>query len=106
VLPVRYRLDDGSILFRTPLDSPTDEDLRTGIQRAEYKVSFEIDDLGQDARDEGWMVFVQGDAHHMDSEDDRISAWEHDAPSSASGTKGHFLRITPTFITGRRIRQA
>jgi nitroimidazol reductase NimA-like FMN-containing flavoprotein (pyridoxamine 5'-phosphate oxidase superfamily) len=105
VLPVRYRLDDGSIVFRTPLDSPTDEDLRTGIQRAEYKVSFEIDDLGQDARDEGWMVFVQGDAHHMDSEDDRISAWEHDAPSSASGTKGHFLRITPTFITGRRIRQ-
>lgn len=103
VLPVRFRLDEGSIVFRTPLDSPTDEDLRTGIQRAEYRVSFEIDDLGLDAR-EGWMVFVQGDAHHMDSEDDRVSVWARDDPSSAGGTQDHFLRITPTFITGRRIR--
>jgi len=59
VLPVRYKLDQGSIVFRTPLDSPTDEDLRTGIQGAEYKVSFEIDEVGQDAR-EGWMVIIQG----------------------------------------------
>src|SRR5258708_20321107 len=43
VLPVRYRLNEDGIVFRTTLDSPTDEDLRTGIQGAEYKVSFEID---------------------------------------------------------------
>jgi hypothetical protein len=102
VLPVCYRLVGGSILFRTPLDSPTDEDLRTGIQGAEYKVSFEIDDVGQDAR-EGWMVFIQGDAHHMDSEDDRASAWTPDISPPDSGTQEHFLRITPTLITGRRL---
>jgi len=104
VLPLLYRLDDGSILFRTPLDSPTDEDLRTGIEGAAYKVSFEIDEVGRDAH-EGWMVFIQGDAHHMDSEDDRVSAWTPDIPSRGSGTQEHFLRITPTSITGRRLRQ-
>ena len=104
VLPVLYRLDEGSILFRTPLDSPTDEDLRTGIEGAAYKVSFEIDDVGEDVR-EGWMVFIQGDAHHMDSEDDRMSAWTPDIPASGSSTHEHFLRITPTSVTGRRLRQ-
>src|SRR5580692_11973657 len=72
VLPVSYKLDEGSIVFRTALDSPTDEDLRTGIQGAEYKVSFEIDDVGEH-EGEGWMVFIQGDAHHMDSDDDWAS---------------------------------
>lgn len=37
VIPVGYRLVDSSIVFRTVLDSPTDEDLRTGIQGADYK---------------------------------------------------------------------
>ena len=103
VLPVSYRLNEDSIVFRTPLDSPTDEDLRTGIQGAEYKVSFEIDEFTQNA-DEGWMVFVQGDAHHIDSEDDRASAWPRDVPSPRSARE-HFLRITPTAITGRRLRR-
>jgi hypothetical protein len=100
VLPVRYRFDEGSIFFRTPLGSPTDEDLRTGIQGAEYKVSFEIDDVGEH-EGEVWMVFIQGDAHHMDSDDDRPSASTLDIPRSSE----HFLRITPTTITGRRLRR-
>jgi hypothetical protein len=104
VLPVRYKLDQGSIVFRTPLNSPTDEDLRTGIEGAEYKVSFEVDELGQEAR-EGWMVFVQGAAHHMDSESDRASAWASGGQPSGGATREHFLRITPTFIAGRRLRR-
>jgi nitroimidazol reductase NimA-like FMN-containing flavoprotein (pyridoxamine 5'-phosphate oxidase superfamily) len=103
VLPVSYRLSEDSIVFRTPLDSPTDEDLRTGIQGAEYKVSFEIDEYTQNA-DEGWMVFMQGDAHHIESEDDRASAWPRDVQPSGSARE-HFLRITPTAITGRRLRR-
>jgi nitroimidazol reductase NimA-like FMN-containing flavoprotein (pyridoxamine 5'-phosphate oxidase superfamily) len=104
VIPVRYRLNEDGIVFRTRLDSPTDEDLRTGIQGAEYKVSFEIDEFAQNA-DEGWMVCVQGDAHHMDSDDDRASAWPRDFRPPGSGTPEHFLRITPTSITGRRLRK-
>ena len=45
VFPVNYKLHDGSIMFRTSEDSPTDEDLRTGIAHAEYEVAFEIDDI-------------------------------------------------------------
>jgi hypothetical protein len=57
VLPVNYRLFEGTIVFRTAADSPTEEDLRTGIARAEYKVAFEIDDFDMAAR-EGWDVLV------------------------------------------------
>jgi hypothetical protein len=46
VLPVSYKLDEGSLVFRVTLGSPTDEDLRTGIQGAEYRVAIEIDDVG------------------------------------------------------------
>src|SRR6185437_16743030 len=59
VLPVNYRMYQGSIVFRTAHDSPTDEDLRTGIAEAEYKVAFEIDELDPASR-EGWSVLVQG----------------------------------------------
>ena len=90
-----YKLDQDDIVFRTPLGTTTDEDLRTGIEGAEYRVSFEIDDVAQDGR-EGWAVLIQGAAHHMDSEDDRISAWGPGSQPSAASTREHFLRITPT----------
>ena len=45
VLPVNYKLHDGAILFRTAQDGSTDEDLRTGIAHAEYRVAFEVDDF-------------------------------------------------------------
>lgn len=45
VLPVNYQLYERTIVFRTTPDSATDEDLRTGIADAEYKVAFEIDDF-------------------------------------------------------------
>ena len=51
VLPVGYQVQEGSLLFRIALGSPTDEDLRTGIEGAEYKVAVEIDDVGTDAQD-------------------------------------------------------
>jgi hypothetical protein len=104
VLPVSYKLDEGSLVFRVTLGSPTDEDLRTGIQGAEYRVAIEIDDVGQDAR-EGWFVFIQGAAHHLDSDDDGTSVAVPGVQSSADGTREHFVSITPTLITGRRLRR-
>ena len=104
VLPVSYKMDEGSVVFRTVLDSPTDEDLRTGIKNAEYKVSFEIDEVGGDGQ-EGWFVFIQGAAHHEDPDDDGPSAWAPDVERSAGRMREHLVRITPTFITGRRLRR-
>ena len=50
VLPVNYKVHDGAILFRTAAHSPLDEDLRTGIADAEYRVAFEVDDIDQAER--------------------------------------------------------
>ena len=104
VMPVNYRIHEGSIVFRTEQDSPTDEDLRTGIAGAEYKVAFEVDDVDADART-GWSVLVQGDAHHVDSPEEYTSVLKSGVESWAGGIREHFLRIIPTRITGRRVRQ-
>jgi nitroimidazol reductase NimA-like FMN-containing flavoprotein (pyridoxamine 5'-phosphate oxidase superfamily) len=104
VLPVNYKVHEGSIVFRTAQDSPTDEDLRTGIAHAEYRVAFEIDDFDIAAR-EGWSVLIQGPVHHVESEAERASAMELGLEPWPDGTRELFLRIVPARITGRRIRR-
>ena len=104
VMPVNYQLYEGTIVFRTAQDSATDEDLRTGIANAEYKVAFEIDDFDSAART-GWSVLIQGSAHHVESEDERASVAGVGAEPWAGGDRELFLRITPTRITGRRVFQ-
>lgn len=104
VLPVNYALHEGTIVFRTAHDSPTDEDLRTGIADAEYKVAFEIDEFDPAAR-EGWSVLVQGSAHHVESADERASVEQAGVEPWAGGARELYLRVLPTRITGRRIRR-
>jgi nitroimidazol reductase NimA-like FMN-containing flavoprotein (pyridoxamine 5'-phosphate oxidase superfamily) len=104
VLPVNYRLQDGAIVFRTAEHSPLDEDLRTGIRGADYKVAFEIDEIDL-AGETGWSVLIQGPAHHVTTaEEDAVrqtgvQAW-------APGDRELFVRIVPSRITGRRISPA
>ena len=105
VLPVNYKLHEATIVFRTAQDSPMDEDLRTGIRDAEYSVAFEIDEIDLAAR-EGWSVLIQGSAHHVESAAERASVLEAGVEPWAGGTREHFVRITPTRVTGRRIRRS
>jgi nitroimidazol reductase NimA-like FMN-containing flavoprotein (pyridoxamine 5'-phosphate oxidase superfamily) len=102
VLPVNYQLHQGTVVFRTAQDSPTDEDLRTGIAHAEYKVAFEIDDFSP-ASKEGWSVLIQGALHHVDSDVERASVLEAGVEPWAGGARDLFLRVIPSRITGRRI---
>ena len=104
VLPVNYKLYEGAVVFRTSADSPMDEDLRTGIAHAEYKVAFEIDDI-RPAEREGWSVLIQGSLHHVDSAAERASVSQAGVDPWPGGEKDHFLRVVPTRITGRRIEQ-
>jgi len=92
-------------VFRTAPDSPMGEDLRSGIANAEYKVAFEIDELDNSERT-GWSVLLQGPAHHVDTATERGSVRTSGVEPWAGGTKDHYIRIVPTRITGRRIRQA
>lgn len=102
VMPVNYRLYEGTIVFRTAQDSATDEDLRTGIANAEFKVAFEIDDFDTAART-GWSVLIQGSAHHVESEDERAAVAGAGVDPWAGGDRQLFLRIIPTRVTGRRV---
>jgi nitroimidazol reductase NimA-like FMN-containing flavoprotein (pyridoxamine 5'-phosphate oxidase superfamily) len=104
VLPVNYKLRGGAIVFRTAEHGPLDEDLRTGIADADYKVAFEIDDIDLAAR-RGWSVLVQGPAHHLRGAelgvvyDAGIEPW-------APGDRELFVQIIPSRITGRRVAPA
>jgi nitroimidazol reductase NimA-like FMN-containing flavoprotein (pyridoxamine 5'-phosphate oxidase superfamily) len=104
VLPVNYQFFDGTIVFRTTPESATDEDLRTGIADAEYKVAFEVDDFDSAAR-EGWSVLIQGSAHHVESEAERAAVLQAGVESWAGGDRDLFLRIVPSRVTGRRVVQ-
>jgi len=105
VVPVNYALYEGTIVFRTGQHGPLGEDLRTGIEHAESKVAFEIDELSPAAR-EGWSILIQGAAHPVDSEAERASVVESGVEPWAGGEKELFVRVIPTRITGRRIRRA
>ena len=101
VLPVNYELLDGAVVFRTAANGPLDEDLRTGIEGADYKVAFEIDSIDLATR-RGWSVLIQGPAHHLAGDERggiRVEAW-------APGDREMFVRIVPSRITGRRVGSA
>lgn len=103
VLPVNYKLHDGAIVFRTAQDGPTGEDLQTGMAHAEYQVAFEIDDIDLATR-QGWSVLIHGPAHHMSTAAERASVQESGVEPWPAGQKEHAIRITPSRITGRRLR--
>ena len=103
VIPVNYVLHDGAILFRTAQAGSIDEDLRTGIEHAEYRVAFEVDDFDTETR-EGWSVLIQGPAHHLDDPVEQAAARAAGVEPWGGGDREHFIRITPARITGRRIR--
>ena len=104
VLPVNYALRDGAVVFRTTEHGPLDEDLRTGIEGAEYKVAFEIDDIDL-AKRQGWSVLIQGPAHHVAGAE-RDAAVQAGVQALAPGERELFVRIVPSRITGRRISPA
>src|ERR1700677_2335419 len=64
VLPVNYKLQDEAIVLRTAEHGTLDEDLRSGIAHADYKVAFEIDEIDLPAG-RGWSALVQGPADHI-----------------------------------------
>ncbi|HEV2375318.1 MAG TPA: pyridoxamine 5'-phosphate oxidase family protein [Streptosporangiaceae bacterium] len=102
VFPVNYALHGGAIVFRTAQDSPTGEDLQTGIAHAEHEVAFEVDDFDTGART-GWSVLIHGPAHAMTSPQERADVAASGVTPWPSGEREHAIRITPRRITGRRL---
>ena len=99
-LPVVYKIDQGSVVLGT-WDPVFDEDLRTGIQHADYQVAVEADQINLEAR-EGWIVLVRGAAHHLDTEAERAPFIDAGLDRWVDGTPAHLIRVNPTTIYGVR----
>lgn len=100
VLPVNYALRADVVLFRT-VDG-TKLDAARGA-----KVAFEVDSVDR-ASGSGWSVVVQGVAEEITDSDDWFceELRQAAAPSWLPGDVGHYVRITPTLISGRRLPTA
>jgi nitroimidazol reductase NimA-like FMN-containing flavoprotein (pyridoxamine 5'-phosphate oxidase superfamily) len=98
MLPVNYAVTNKAVIFRTAPDTLL-------AAYAEGQVSFEVDSLDEDRR-EGWSVLVHGHAHKVTDERTvkQIEDGMHLEPW-AGGARDVYVRIVPTRISGRRIRQ-
>jgi nitroimidazol reductase NimA-like FMN-containing flavoprotein (pyridoxamine 5'-phosphate oxidase superfamily) len=103
-LPVIYTVDAGSLVLGTWDPELFDEDLRTGIAHAEYHVAVEVDQLDVHKR-EGWLVVVQGAAHHLDTEAERAPFVDAGLEPWIGGVPAHFIRVAPTSTFGIRTRR-
>lgn len=99
IFPVNYALDQaGVIVIRT--------DAGTKLAAANHgNVTFEVDEIDQRTRS-GWSVLVRGLAEEVTSEHQaeliertKASGVEPWAP----GDRGHWIRLIPHAISGRRI---
>ena len=104
-LPVAYTIDQGAIVLGTWDPVLFDEDLRTGIEQAEYQVAVQADQIDLEAR-EGWFVLARGAAHHLDTEAERLPYIHAGLEPWIEGVPAHFIRVNPVSIWGSRIRRA
>lgn len=102
IVPVNFKVLEGSVVFRTEAGNSLDEDLRTGIADAEYKVAFEIDEMNSADRT-GWSVLIQGAAHYVEDEEERAIVTKVGVEPWVGGERNVYVRIKPTLISGRRI---
>ena len=103
VLPVNYRLHEGTIGFRTALHSSIAEDLHTGISGAELHVAFEVDEIDTVLK-EGWSVLIQGPARLVTSDAERSTLIEIGVEPWPGGELELFVQITPRHIWGQHVR--
>lgn len=98
ILPVNYGLDGTTIVIRTHPGTKL-------TAAAHANVTFEVDDIDRSTRS-GWSVLVRGLAEQVTS-DHRAELVARTQATGvqpwAPGTYGHWLRIIPQGISGRRI---
>ena len=98
IFPVNYGLDGTTLVVRTHPGTI----LRAA---AHANVTFEVDDIDRRSRS-GWSVLVRGQAEEVGDEH-RAALVERTLATGvepwAPGEKGHWLRLIPHDISGRRI---
>ena len=97
VMPVNYRFEAGTVVFRTTYGRVLD------LISAGARVAFEVDDVDP-ATHTGWSVLVRGKAEEIWREEELAAAQQLGLSSWAPGERTHYVRISPSTITGRRIQ--
>jgi nitroimidazol reductase NimA-like FMN-containing flavoprotein (pyridoxamine 5'-phosphate oxidase superfamily) len=97
MLPVNFAVTGKTVIFRTAPDTLL-------ALYADADVSFEVDHLNE-ALHEGWSVLMHGHTHKVTDEREvkHLEDGTHLEPW-ASGARDVYVRITPTWISGRRIQ--
>lgn len=96
VIPVNYVWSEGRVIFRTSPNNSWVWVLRHG------RAAFEVEDIDE-VTHSGWTVLVQGRAAHLDTKDLTDPALQNLRPWAA-GERPLHIAITPTSVTGRRLR--
>jgi nitroimidazol reductase NimA-like FMN-containing flavoprotein (pyridoxamine 5'-phosphate oxidase superfamily) len=99
ILPVNYALDGDAIVFRTMPGSRLDV--------GQGHAAFEVDDFDR-ATKSGWSVLVTGHLEEVSwyQAKDMARVKALSVEPWAAGERELWLRLTPSFITGRIIRPA
>lgn len=95
VLPVNFVVDGTSIVFRTA------EGTKLAEVVLNQHVAFEADDWDDTA---GWSVLVRGEAERITDPLELARADKMPLRPWTSSVKHHYVRITPTTISGRYFR--
>lgn len=99
ILPVNYRTDDGTVVFRT--------DAGTKLRGAPMaQVAFEIDEIDESSH-EGWSVLVEGVGQDITDTVDARSEELRVLPVSpwAPGDKAYWIKVVPRALSGRSLRR-
>jgi uncharacterized protein len=95
VFPVNYVVQDRTVLFRTA------EGTKLFSAVANRSVVFEVDDH---TAAEGWSVIVRGRARLLKTDEEIQHAERAQLLPWTATLKPHYVRISPTEVTGRRFR--
>lgn len=99
IFPVNYRMVDGAIVFRTAPGSKMSAAADGAV------VAFEVDDY-QLADRTGWSVLAVGPSEIVHDVVMAAKVLEAGLEPMADGKRTTIVRITPTFVSGRRLVQA
>jgi len=96
VFPVNFVLDRHTVVFRTGAGA------KLSAASLGRRVSFEVDHADTAAHT-GWSVLVRGEAVEVTDRAELARLRALPLQAWAPGARGHYVRILPAALTGRRI---
>ena len=96
VFPVNYALDGRTVVFHTGSGT------KLGMAVAGCETAFEVDDA-YDVLETGASVMVHGTMQRVTATDEKARVEKLGLRTWAPGKRDHVVRVSPAWISGRRI---